>query len=98
MNRPVAHRIDSHGSRISDRDLKLHFRFPFSSRVPTAIHRAGEVVQEIFRRANRLTATEIQSALGISKTQRHRVLAELEAKGVIVPCGRGRGTYYISPP
>jgi transcriptional regulator with GAF, ATPase, and Fis domain len=88
--------IDSGGSRISDLELKRHFCLPSSSHVITATKRAGEAVQDLLRCNERLTATAMQSALGIGKTHRHRVLAELEARGVIVQCGRGRGTYYVS--
>ncbi len=88
--------IDSDGPEVGAVVLGRHLRVRTPVRSTSAAANAGAVVAGLLRQHERLSAGVIQAALGVGKTQRHRVLAALEEQGAIVRRGCGRGTYYVA--
>jgi transcriptional regulator with GAF, ATPase, and Fis domain len=56
------------------------------------------VARRLLRTCSRLSPTAFAQAIGLGRRQTHRVLRELEARGIIRRQGRGRGSHFVAGP
>jgi len=90
--------IDARRAAVPASAVAPYLRAVPAPRAGAATVRAREVVRALLRETDRLAPAAIQAALGIGRTQRDRVLKQLEADGVLARRGRGRGTYCVAGP